>query len=144
MSVTEPCSEKFITRLIGKTDMEDALQKLDHLTTEETRMAAVQVLRTTHSVDYRASGVVDTVVAVNDRVASVDNRVVDVDSRVKRVDGRVLDIRDEVMTISKDIMVAHSEQPIFFVVLPLGPHASFQEPECKRAFSNGSRRRIRQ
>ena len=113
MLVTEPCSEKFIKRLVRKADMEDALWRLDRLTSDETRMATVQVLKTTHAIDYRASGVVDTVVAVNDRVAGVDNRVVDVDSRVRSVDDRVLTIRDEVMAISKDIEVAQSEQPIF-------------------------------
>ena len=118
MSVTEPCSENFIKRLVGKTDMEDALQRLDISTSDETRMATVQVLKTTHAVDYRASGVVDTVVAVNDRVAIVDNRVVDVDSRVMSVDDRVLTIRDEFKAISKDIEVIHSEQPIFSSCYP--------------------------
>ena len=129
MSVTEPCSEKIIKRIVGKTDMEDALQRLDRLTSDETRMATVQVLKATHAVDYRASGVVDTVVAVNDKVASVDNRVVDVDSRVRSVDDRVKSvddrvrsvddrvstIREELMAISQQIdEVAQSEQLIFF------------------------------
>ena len=37
-------------RLIGRTDVEDALKRLDKLTDEEVRMATAQVLRVTHAV----------------------------------------------------------------------------------------------
>ena len=37
-------------RLIGGTDVEDALKRLDKLTDEEARMATAQVLRVTHIV----------------------------------------------------------------------------------------------
>jgi hypothetical protein len=37
-------------RLIGRTDVEDALKRLDKLTDEEARMATAQVLRVTHTV----------------------------------------------------------------------------------------------
>jgi len=47
--------------LIGKTDMEDALKKLDKLTQEEARMIIAENLRATH--------------AVEDRVANVDDKV---------------------------------------------------------------------
>jgi hypothetical protein len=36
--------------LIGRTDVEDALKKLDNLTNEEARMATAQVLKVTHTV----------------------------------------------------------------------------------------------
>ena len=36
--------------LIGRTDVEDALKRLDKLTNEEARMATAQVLRVTHTV----------------------------------------------------------------------------------------------
>jgi hypothetical protein len=64
----EGCSEKFAKRLIGRTEMEDALKRLDKLTQEEVRMAIAQNLKVTHTV-------VDTVAAIDDRVASVDNKV---------------------------------------------------------------------
>jgi hypothetical protein len=51
--VTEGCSEKYGKRLIGKTDLEDALKKLDKLTQEEARMVIAENLRATHAVDER-------------------------------------------------------------------------------------------
>ena len=37
--LTEIFSGKYLKKLIGRTDMEDALKKLDKLTNEEARMA---------------------------------------------------------------------------------------------------------
>ena len=45
--LTEQCSEKYGKKLIGRTDMEDALKRLDKLTKEEARMAIVQNLKAT-------------------------------------------------------------------------------------------------
>jgi hypothetical protein len=45
--VTKRGSEKYAKRLIGKTDMEDALKRLDRLTQQESRMAIAENLRTT-------------------------------------------------------------------------------------------------
>ena len=53
--VTERCSEKYAKRLIGKTDMEDALKNLDRLTQEESRMAIAENLRTTKQVECWSS-----------------------------------------------------------------------------------------
>ena len=69
--MTEGCLEKFGKRLIGRTDMEDALKRLDKLTQEEARMATAEVLRVTHTIDER-------VLAVDNRVASVDDKVEEV------------------------------------------------------------------
>jgi hypothetical protein len=69
--LTEGCLEKFGKRLIGRTDMEDALKSLDKLTQEEARMATAEVLRATHIIDER-------VLAVDNRVASVDDKVEEV------------------------------------------------------------------
>jgi hypothetical protein len=67
----EGCSEKFAKRLIGRTEMEDGLKRLDKLIQEEVRMATAQNLKVTHTV-------VDAVAAIDDRVASVDNKVAEV------------------------------------------------------------------
>jgi len=76
--LTEGCSEKFAKKLIGRTEIEDALKRLDKLTQEEARMATAQNLKVTHTVDKGVREVVDTVVAIDDRVASVDNKVAEV------------------------------------------------------------------
>jgi hypothetical protein len=47
---TELCVEKFLRKLAGMTDLEDALKKLDKLTQEEARMALTEVLRITHGI----------------------------------------------------------------------------------------------
>jgi hypothetical protein len=62
--VTEGCSEKYGKRLIGKTDMEDALKRLDRLTQEESRMIVAENLRVTHAVDDRVANVNDKVTEV--------------------------------------------------------------------------------
>jgi hypothetical protein len=76
--LTERRSEKYGKKLIGRTDLADALKRLDKLTQEEARMAAVEVLRATHIIDERVRGVSKQVLVVNDRVASVDDKVAEV------------------------------------------------------------------
>ena len=83
--LTERYSEKYLKKLIGRTDIEDALKRLDKLTHEEAWMGIAQNLRATHTVVESVRGVADKVVAVDDRVASVDDRVRVVDDRVAEV-----------------------------------------------------------
>ena len=45
--------ERFLKKLAGRSDIEDALRRLDRLTQEESRMAAVQGLRAAHGVGER-------------------------------------------------------------------------------------------
>ncbi|KAI0281980.1 hypothetical protein BGY98DRAFT_1174804 [Russula aff. rugulosa BPL654] len=58
-------TKKYMKRLIGRTDMGDALKKLDKLTHEEARMAIAQNLKATHNVDERVRGVANRVEAVD-------------------------------------------------------------------------------
>ena len=73
--LTERWSQKFAKKLVRRTEVEDALKRLDKLTQDEVRMATAQNLKITHTVDKDVREVVDTVVAMDDRVASVDNKV---------------------------------------------------------------------
>jgi chromosome segregation ATPase len=105
-SLTEKRSEKYAKKLIGRTEMEDALKRLDKLTQEEARMAAAQNLKATHTVDERVKGVVDTVEAIDNKVADVDGRVAGVSEQVTGVDDRVASVKEKVVTIDdrvKDI-----------------------------------------
>ena len=43
-------SEKFVKKLVRKTDIEDALGRLDKLTQDEVRMAVAQNLKTAHRI----------------------------------------------------------------------------------------------
>ena len=85
----EGCSEKYGKRLIGRTDMEDALQRLDKLTQEEARMAVAENLKATHAVDERVRGVANTVATIDNRVAAVGDRVAGINDSVARVDSRI-------------------------------------------------------
>jgi hypothetical protein len=76
--VTEGCSEKYGKRLIGKTDMEDALKKLDKLTQEEARMTIAENLRATHAVDERVRRVTEWLLSVDNTVANTNDRVAEV------------------------------------------------------------------
>ena len=92
--------EKYGKRLIGRNDIEDALQRLDKLTQEEARMAVAESLKATHTVDERVRGVANTVVAIDNRVAGVDDRVAGVDDRVAGVDDRVAGVDDRVASVN--------------------------------------------
>ena len=43
--------EKFVKRVIGRTDLEDRMMKLDKLTNEELLMAIAQLQEVTHDID---------------------------------------------------------------------------------------------
>jgi hypothetical protein len=83
--LTERFLEKYLKKLFGsRTDIEDALKKLDILTQEEAQMAAAQVLKATHTVDDtgRVRGVADIALGIDSRVAVVGDRVQGVDDKV--------------------------------------------------------------
>jgi archaellum component FlaC len=101
--LTEGCSEKYLKKLIGRTDIEDGLKRLDKLTQEESRMAAAENLKVTHAVDDRVKGVADTVADINNRVAGVDDRVAGVNDRVAGVDERVLGVDERVLGVGDQV-----------------------------------------
>ena len=65
-------------KLVGRTDIEDALGRLDRLTQDEVRMAAAQGLKATHEVDNRTQAIDDKVQGVDDKVQGVDDKMRDV------------------------------------------------------------------
>jgi len=76
------CLGKYAKKLIGRTDIEDALGRLDRLVQDEGLMAGAQGLKATHEVD-------DKVKTVEGKVQSVDNKVQSVDDRVRDVDDKI-------------------------------------------------------
>ena len=62
------CAEKFLKKLVGRKDIEDALKRLDTLTQEEARMAAAQILKLTHTVDKKVTGVGNKLKEVDDKM----------------------------------------------------------------------------
>jgi hypothetical protein len=64
-------AEKFFKKLVGRKDVEDALQRLDKLTQEEARMAAAETLTIAHVIDDNVKGVDQKVQNVDTKVGSV-------------------------------------------------------------------------
>ena len=97
--LTECPSEKYLKRLAGRTDIEDALKRLDKLTHEEAQMAIAENLKATHAVDDRVKGVVDKVIDVGDAVRGVDARVANIGEGVQAVNDKVAVVIDGAQTI---------------------------------------------
>jgi hypothetical protein len=92
--VTKAFLEKYLKKLMGKNDIEDALKRLDRLTQEEARMAAAQLLKVTNTIDNRVGGIADNVLVVDNRVTGVGERVAVIDDRIACVDDRVKAVDD--------------------------------------------------
>ena len=63
--------DKFLKKLAGRTDLEDALKKLDRLTQEEARMALAELLRVTHNVHGDVKIIDGKVESVQDKVEDI-------------------------------------------------------------------------
>ncbi|KAH9986509.1 hypothetical protein BJV77DRAFT_965151 [Russula vinacea] len=65
-------AKKFMKKLAGRTDIEDALQRLEKVTLEEARMAAAEALKAIHGVGNqvgdKVDGVQDTLKVVEDKM----------------------------------------------------------------------------
>jgi len=57
--LTYGCLGKYVKKLVGRTDIEDALNRLDQLSRDEFGMAAAQGLKATHAVDDKIDLVID-------------------------------------------------------------------------------------
>jgi hypothetical protein len=62
----------FLKKLVGRTDMENALQRLENMTLEETRMTGAEALKAIHDVKRM----------VQDMLQGVDLRVKDVGDKL--------------------------------------------------------------
>jgi len=63
-----------VKKLVGRTDIEDTLGRLDRLTQDEVRMAAAEGLKATHEVDNKVQGVGDKVDLIVDGVQLFSTR----------------------------------------------------------------------
>ena len=89
-------AEAYLKKLIGRKDVEDALQRLDQLTQEECRMAAAEVLVITRNID-------DKVMAVDDKVKDVGEKVENLDEKMQGVNIKVGAIDDNVRTVDSKV-----------------------------------------
>jgi archaellum component FlaC len=95
-------SEKFLKKIVGRKDVEDALQRLEKVTVEEARMAAAEALKAVHGVGDQVGdkvlGVHDTLKVVEDRMRGVEGMLQGVGDMLQGVDNRVKDIGNKVTT----------------------------------------------
>ena len=101
--LTKPFLEKYLRKLTGKNEIEDALKRLDRLTQEEARMAAAQLLKVTNTIENRVGGIADNVLVVDNKVAGIDDRVASVDERVAGVDERVAGVDERVAGVDERV-----------------------------------------
>jgi hypothetical protein len=85
--------EKFMKRLAGRTDVEDALQRLDTLTKEESLMTATRNLEVTHNVVVNVTKIKEAMRDVHGNVVELGQRI---DDKVTVVQHQVRDISDNV------------------------------------------------
>jgi uncharacterized protein YoxC len=89
--------------LIGNTDIEDSLQRLDRLTQEEAQMASAELLRVAHSTEDTVKGLEGKVQDVHGDVQDIGNKVQGVDDRVQGVGSDVKDISSEVRGVDRRV-----------------------------------------
>lgn len=78
-------AEKYLNKLFGGNDVEDALRRIDKLTPEETRMAGAETMTVTRDIDDAVKSVVKTLDGVEGQVKGIDHRVKGVNHVMKDV-----------------------------------------------------------
>ncbi|KAH9041033.1 hypothetical protein EDB85DRAFT_2140200 [Lactarius pseudohatsudake] len=78
-------AKTFVQKVAGRTDLEDAPRKLEKLTNEEVAMASVQLVKVTHSIDNKVTGIDDGVRGVDVKVQVVNDNVKAVGDKVQRI-----------------------------------------------------------
>jgi hypothetical protein len=71
-----------LRKLVGNTEIEDSLQRLDKLTQEEARMASAELLKVTNGIDGNVQDI--------GRVQYVDDRIQGVNDKLEQVDRSLL------------------------------------------------------
>ena len=102
---TDYCSEKYLTKVIGKTNIDNGLARLDRLTQEEVRMAAAQGLKATHAVHDEVRSVDGHIQQVDDRVRNVGSDVQQVDVHVQNVDHKVQAVDNKMQQVAASAKV---------------------------------------
>ncbi|KAF8485998.1 hypothetical protein DFH94DRAFT_678769 [Russula ochroleuca] len=95
-------AKKFLKKLVGRTDIEDALQRLEKVTLEEARMAGAEALKAIHGVGNqvgdKVDGVQDTLKVVEDKMRGVEGMLQGVGDILQGVDDKVKEIGNKVIT----------------------------------------------
>jgi len=95
--------KKYLKKLVGNTEIEGCLQKLDKLTQEEARTAAAEHMRITRSIKGKVMGVEDGVQGVKREVGDIGKRVQRVDDKVEDVGKLVQDVAGRVESVGERV-----------------------------------------
>ncbi|KAF8268161.1 hypothetical protein EI94DRAFT_1208575 [Lactarius quietus] len=93
--------KKYFKKLVGwaGAPVEDALQKLDRLTQDETRMAMAETLRITRETDDRVECVQENLKGVNQNIQTVDLNVQGIDDKMQSVKDELQGVGDKVDSV---------------------------------------------
>ncbi|KAI9452439.1 hypothetical protein F5148DRAFT_503511 [Russula earlei] len=93
--------KRFLKRLIGKTEVEDAFARLDMLTKEECLMTAARILEMAHHVDHNMTAVREVVDGVDGNVIAIKEAVGDVGDVVNATKEATLHLHESVTTTTQ-------------------------------------------
>ncbi|KAH9025144.1 hypothetical protein EDB84DRAFT_1440482 [Lactarius hengduanensis] len=91
--------KKCLKKLVGRKDVEDALQRLDNLTQEEVRMARAEALKISCEIDDRMRDVSEKVKGVDEKVWGVGTKAEGIDVKVQGVSDKVQDVNDKIKLV---------------------------------------------
>ena len=106
-------TERYLKKLFGMKDIEEALQRLDKLTQEEARMAAVEALTITRGIEDKVKDMDESLDGVDERVQGVGVKLEGINDKVFGVDhkvGRV--IEGELYCISRPLNLSSTLCPV--------------------------------
>ncbi|KAH9178015.1 hypothetical protein EDB89DRAFT_1298231 [Lactarius sanguifluus] len=99
--------KKYLVKLVGRKDVEDALQRLDKLTQEEARMATVEALTISRGIDDKVKNVDEKVEGVDGRVQGIGRKVEGVDDQVRCVNRQVRGVDHKVGSVIRGELYLH-------------------------------------
>jgi transcriptional regulator NrdR family protein len=99
-------------RLMGKTEVEDALERLDMLTKEENLMAVARTFEATHDineltqhVDTKVTVIEEVVQKVDGNVRATQDNMVEIQELTHHVDDNVMEIQELAYVVHADVEV---------------------------------------
>ncbi|KAI0270078.1 hypothetical protein BGY98DRAFT_1190151 [Russula aff. rugulosa BPL654] len=96
--------KKLMKRLMGKTEVEDALQRLDMLTQEENLMIVARTFEATHDVSVNVKTTQDLAQHVDTKVTVIEEVVQQVDGNVRATQDNMIDIEELTHHVDDNVM----------------------------------------
>ena len=88
-------------RLMGKTDVENAFERLDTLTKEENLMTAARTFEVTHDVNVNVKATQELTQHVDNTVTVIEKVLQQVDGNTRVTQGLTYDVRADVDVIKE-------------------------------------------